>query len=154
MRVHEIVAGAVLALAAAGALTACGSAMPAAIPTSTAPAITTTTVAPPPTTTTDAPSAKTVYVQPPDTRTVYVTPTAPTLTACTTPGVRTSVYDTIYAGPNTSCQFALNVAASYTGPGPDYAYSPVTGANYLMNCAIAGAGTVICTGGNNAYVQF
>lgn len=154
MRVHEIVTGTVLALAAAGALAACGSAKTAAIPTSTTPATTTTTVAPSPTTTTDAPSAKTVYVQPPVTHTVYVTPAAPTLTACATPGVRTPAYDTIYAGPNTSCQFAWNVASSYAGPGPEYAYSPVTGENYLMNCTLAGAGTVICTGGNNAYVQF
>ena len=32
----------------------------------------------------------------------------------------------VYAGAGTSCLFALNVAADYTGTGPDYAYSPVT----------------------------
>jgi len=48
----------------------------------------------------------------------------------------------------------MNVAANYTGPGLDYAYSPVTGQTYAMDCEIYGAGTVICTGGNNAMVQF
>ncbi len=62
----------------------------------------------------------------------------------------------MYAGPNTSCAFAQNVAANYTGYGADYAYSPVTGQNYTMYCN--GPGTyqdvVTCTGGNNASVQF
>jgi len=58
------------------------------------------------------------------------------------------------AGSDTSCPFALNVAQDYTGPGADYAYSPVTGLNYIMNCGVVGAGTVICTGGDDAYVQF
>jgi hypothetical protein len=40
----------------------------------------------------------------------------------------------VYAGTDTSCPFALNVAADYTGSGPDYANSPVTGLPYTMNC--------------------
>jgi hypothetical protein len=154
MRVHQVVAGTVLVLATAGALAACGSVKPTAIPTFTTPVNMTTTVAPTTTTTTDAPSVKTVYVQPPATHTVYMAPPAPVLTVCSSLGVRTPAYEAVYAGPNTSCQFAWNVASNYIGPGPEYAYSPVTGESYLMNCDIAGAGTVICTGGNNAYVQF
>jgi hypothetical protein len=61
--------------------------------------------------------------------------------------------DGVYAGPNTSCSFAANVAQNYTGPGADYASSPVTGQNYTMNCTES-SGTVTCTGGNNASVQF
>ena len=62
----------------------------------------------------------------------------------------------MFAGANTSCPFALNVAADYTGPGADYAYSPVTGLDYTMNCTntLAQPGTVTCTGGDNAFVQF
>ncbi len=50
-----------------------------------------------------------------------------------------------------SCSFALNVAANYTGTGPDYAYSPVTGLSYTMNCS--DSDPITCTGGNNALVQ-
>jgi len=62
----------------------------------------------------------------------------------------------VYAGPNTSCAFAQNVAANYTGAGSDYAFSPVTGEEYDMTCG--GPGTdqdvVTCTGGDDASVQF
>ena len=61
---------------------------------------------------------------------------------------------TIWAGPGTSCAFAMNVAAAYAGPGVRYVYSPVTGQTYAMTYQVVGAGTVIATGGNNAYVQF
>jgi hypothetical protein len=61
--------------------------------------------------------------------------------------------DGVYAGPNTSCSFAANVAQNCTGPGADYASSPVTGQDYTMNCTES-SGTVTCTGGNNASVQF
>ena len=58
------------------------------------------------------------------------------------------------AGPDTSCPFAQNVEANYTGLGADYAYSPVTGENYTMNCVagygnLNGGDSVVCTGGNN-----
>ncbi len=74
-------------------------------------------------------------------------PAEPTLTDCG---------GGVYAGADTSCPFALNVEADYTGAGADYAYSPVTGQSYTMNCD-GGAGaldTVTCTGGNNALVEF
>ena len=57
----------------------------------------------------------------------------------------------VFAGSGTSCSFALNVAANYTGLGPDYATSPVTGLSYTMNCS--DSNPIICTGGNNALVQ-
>jgi len=64
---------------------------------------------------------------------------------------------TIWAGSGTSCPFALNVAADHAGGGgPDVetVYSPVTGQSYVMTYSEVGAGTVIATGGNGAYVQF
>jgi hypothetical protein len=72
-------------------------------------------------------------------------PAAPALTDCG---------GGVYAGADTSCPFALNVTEGYTGPGADYAYSPATGLNYTMNCTLEGASTVVCTGGDNAYVQW
>jgi hypothetical protein len=61
----------------------------------------------------------------------------------------------IYAGSNTSDAFAQNVVTAWDGiPGLKYVYSPVTGQTYAMTYQIVGAGTVIATGGNNAYVQF
>lgn len=58
----------------------------------------------------------------------------------------------VYAGADTSCPFALNLAGSYAGPGINDAYSPVTGQTYAMDCT--GELPVICTGGNNALVEF
>jgi hypothetical protein len=61
----------------------------------------------------------------------------------------------IYAGSNTSDAFAQAVVAAWSGtPGVQYVYSPVTGQTYAMTYQIVGAGTVIATGGNGAYVQF
>ncbi len=127
-------------------LAACGSVKaPAA-----APAVTHTVTAwaaPKPTTPaprTPAPApAKTVYVQAPAAP-APAAPAAPALTNC-------GMF--LYAGANTSCAFAQNVAGNYTGPGADYAYSPVTGLNYTMTCT-EGVSIVVCTGGNNAYVQW
>ena len=147
MKLIKLAAVPAIALAAGLGLAACGSlkSAPAVTHTVTAgpAAALTPTATPPPTTpapTTPAPApAKTVYVpvQAP-------APAAPTLTNC---GMD------LYAGPNTSCPFAQNVAGDYTGPGADYAYSPVTGLSYTMNCT-QGPSTVVCTGGDNAYVQW
>ena len=61
----------------------------------------------------------------------------------------------IYAGADTSDAFAMNVVAAWAGtPGVQYVYSPVTGQIYAMTYQVVGAGTVIATGGNGAYVQF
>ncbi|MGO9790995.1 MAG: hypothetical protein ACLP8S_16320 [Solirubrobacteraceae bacterium] len=63
----------------------------------------------------------------------------------------------IYAGPDTSCPFALNVYSAWlAAPGMDNTvevYSPVTGINYTMTCATAGSGET-CSGGNNASVSW
>ena len=66
----------------------------------------------------------------------------------------TSCGSNISAGPNTTCPFALNVAAEYLSQGGGtisiVVYSPVTGQDYTMNC-VAGVPSV-CRGGNNAVV--
>lgn len=59
-------------------------------------------------------------------------------------------------GPATSCAFAQNVQAAYSGnggPGTFAVYSPVTGQTYTMTCNLSGS-EVTCTGGNNASVFF
>lgn len=60
----------------------------------------------------------------------------------------------VSAGANTSCPFALNVAAVYLSQGGGnisvVVYSPVTGQNYTMSC-VAGVPSV-CSGANNAVV--
>jgi len=65
--------------------------------------------------------------------------------------------DGVYAGPNTSCEFAFNVReAYYQAPGlvaTVRVYSPATGLTYTMDCAPSGDG-VTCSGGNNASVGF
>jgi hypothetical protein len=61
----------------------------------------------------------------------------------------------VNAGPNTSCAFALNVAAAYHGPGGDAenVYSPVTGQTYYMVYGESN-GVVVAHGGNDASVDF
>jgi uncharacterized protein YceK len=66
----------------------------------------------------------------------------------------TSCGGNVSAGSNTTCPFALNVAAEYLAQGGGtrsiVVYSPVTGLYYTMNC-VAGVPSV-CRGGNNAVV--
>jgi hypothetical protein len=59
----------------------------------------------------------------------------------------------VFAGPDTSCPFALIVEQAWAsaGNGDVTAYSPVTGLNYVMDCE--SSNPVVCTGGNNASVQ-
>jgi hypothetical protein len=63
----------------------------------------------------------------------------------------------LFAGPNTSCEFAGNVRRAWgEAPGATNTvrvFSPVTGQTYTMNCAPSGDG-VTCSGGNNASVSF
>jgi serine/threonine kinase PknH len=59
----------------------------------------------------------------------------------------------------TSCPFAENVESAWyssgdIGSGTVAAYSPVTGQTYTMYCTPSGTGYEVCTGGNNAYVDF
>jgi hypothetical protein len=141
MKIIKLAAIPVIGLTVGLGLAACGSSTPTPAATVTASSAPTTPAA-----TTPAPAApaqpapvKTVYVQAP------VAEPAPALTDCG---------GGVYAGADTSCPFALNVAANYAGPGADYAYSPVTGLNYTMTCNTWGYGNVTCTGGDNASVQF
>jgi hypothetical protein len=66
----------------------------------------------------------------------------------------TSCGGNVSAGPNTTCTFALNVAAEFLTQGGGtrtvLVYSPVTNQDYSMSC-VAGVPTV-CRGGNNAVV--
>jgi hypothetical protein len=63
----------------------------------------------------------------------------------------------VYAGPNTSCEFAINVRDAYNeAPGSTAsvsAFSPATGRTYTMDCSPSGSG-VTCSGANNASVTF
>lgn len=65
--------------------------------------------------------------------------------------------DGTYAGPHTSCAFAINVHHAWTNaPGAAstlQVYSPVTGQTYTMTCGPSGSG-IVCTGGNNSYVSW
>jgi serine/threonine-protein kinase len=141
MKIIKLAAIPVIGLTVGLGLAACGSSTPTPAATVTASSAPTAAAA-----TTPAPAApaqpapvKTVYVQAP------AAEPAPALTDCG---------GGVYAGADTSCPFAQNVAANYTGPGADYAYSPVTGLSYIMNCNTWGYGNVTCTGGDNASVQF
>jgi Glucodextranase, domain B len=60
----------------------------------------------------------------------------------------------LLVGPNTSCGFARNVRAEYSGHGAGWlsVYSPATGRTYNMFCT--GSSPHVCTGGNNAAVYF
>jgi hypothetical protein len=63
----------------------------------------------------------------------------------------------LYAGPNTSCEFAANVRRAYNdAPGLTAsvrAYSPATATTFTMDCRPSGNG-ITCSGGNNASVTF
>jgi hypothetical protein len=69
----------------------------------------------------------------------------------------TSCGDGVFAGPNTSCAFAMNVRAAWNdAPGTVNTvrvHSPITGQTYTMNCAPSGRG-ITCSGANNASVTF
>jgi len=151
----KLIAVPAIALAAGIGLAACGSAKtPVAAPTVThtvtPAAVTAPAATPKPTTpapTAPAP-AKTVYVQ----EAPAGQPAAPVYSGANCSGG-------VYAGPNTSCTFALNVYQAWSHSGAtNYitAYSPVTGESYSMYCGSNGGNDPIitCTGGDNASVQF
>jgi hypothetical protein len=57
----------------------------------------------------------------------------------------------------TSCPFAENVESAWESSGDASsvtAFSPATGQTYTMSCTASGTGYEVCTGGNNAYVEF
>jgi serine/threonine-protein kinase len=140
MKLIKLAAIPVIGLTVGLGLAACGSSTPTPAVTVTASSAPTTPAATTPAAAAPAQPApvKTVYVQAP----AAAPAPAPVLTDCG---------GGVYAGADTSCPFALNVAANYTGTGPDYAYSPVTGLSYTMNCS--DSNPIICTGGDNALVQ-
>jgi hypothetical protein len=100
------------------------------------------------------PAPKTTAPAPAPTKTIIVQ--APPAPAAAQPASALRyVGNGIYAGANTSDAFAQAVASAWSGtPGVAYVYSPVTGQTYAMTYQVVGAGTVIATGGNGAYVQF
>jgi len=146
MKIKRFYAGLIGLILTAG-LAACGSAAaPAAAPraavTVTATPALVVTVTPTPTPTVTKTETKTVVVVPE--RTAYV-PAAPALTNC----------GGVYAGPNTSCPFAVNVEQTWLTSGATdtfSVYSPVTGQSYIMTCS--GIDPTVCTGGSNALVEF
>jgi hypothetical protein len=150
MSTRRVLAG-LGALALIGGLAACGSTraqVPAAVPTVQ---VTQTVTATPTPTPMPTPTVTKIVVPVPAT-TVYVAPAAPALAAC---GSGTQGEE-VYAGPDTSCPFALNVEQAWSQSGATstfYAYSPVTGSSYLMTSSVSG-GLVSVTGGNNALVEF
>jgi hypothetical protein len=57
----------------------------------------------------------------------------------------------------TSCPFAENVESAWESSGGASsvtASSPATGLAYTMSCTATGTGYEVCTGGNDAYVEF
>ena len=57
----------------------------------------------------------------------------------------------------TSCPFAENVESAWESSGGASAVtasSPATGLTYTMSCTATGTGYEVCTGGDNAYVEF
>ena len=112
--------------------------------------VTASPASPAPTTPAATPAATTpaaaAPAQPAPVKTVHVRAPAPAAAPALT-----DCGGGVYAGADTSCPFALDVAANYSGTGPDYAYSPMTGLSYTMNCS--DSNPIICTGGNNALVQ-
>lgn len=67
---------------------------------------------------------------------------------------RATCGDGITVGPNTTCEFARNVVATYRdSPASTLeVYSPVTDRTYTMSCTSGSPHA--CTGGNNASVYF
>jgi hypothetical protein len=134
-------------VASIGGLAACGShPVAAAAP---APTVTKTVISTP----TPTPTV-TETVVPAPIKTVYVAPAAQAVPALTDCGNNGSAE--VYAGADTSCPFALNVAEAYSlNAGFTNAfnvYSPVTGLSYIMTCTVAG-NPIVCTGGNSALVE-
>jgi hypothetical protein len=84
-------------------------------------------------------------------------PATATTTRTSAPASGTSCSGGVFAGPNTSCAFALNVRDAYNeAPGSSATvrvFSPITDQTYTMSCAPSGSG-ITCSGANNASVTF
>jgi hypothetical protein len=90
-------------------------------------------------------------------------PTASTPAAAAAPGAAASYCGSpadqggITVNSDTSCPFAENVESAWESSGGAdsvTAYSPATGLTYTMSCIATGTGYQVCTGGDNAYVEF
>ena len=142
-----VITGCLLALALAGCGTTAAAVTPSTSSAAPAPTVTQTVAAPVPT--------RTVIVQPAP---AQPAPVQTVYQAVQGSSALTSCGGGVYAGSVTSCPFALNVQQTWSASGGTdgtvYAYSPVTGQSYAMSCNEVGAGTIACSGGNNAYVQF
>ena len=159
MKLNKLIAIPAIALAAGISLAACGcSGTPRPLPSTHT--VTATPKAPAPTTpapTAPAPTTKAAAppVVPKPGPTVYVPEPAPAPVGPVYSG--SNCGGGVYAGPNTSCAFALNVANGYSSQGPRpyarYVYSPVTGQSYWMTYNESN-GVITATGGNDASVQF
>jgi hypothetical protein len=155
VKFNKVIAIPAIVLAAGISLAACGTTSAPVPNARPLPVITHTVTAPAaaPKPTTPAPTTA-APVAPAPAKTVYVAPAARAPAAPAVSGGNCG--NGVTAGANTSCSFALNVAADYTGGDPFNVYSPVTGQSYTMTCTGPGTYqyTVTCTGGNNAFVAF
>jgi hypothetical protein len=104
-------------------------------------------------------AAKTSAGQPAET----VTPAAPAPAAPAAPGGASQYCGSpadqggISVNSVTSCPFAENVESAWESSGDASsvtAFSPATGLTYTMSCTASGTGYEVCSGGNNAYVEF
>ena len=64
--------------------------------------------------------------------------------------------DNTFAGPATSCPFAIDVHTAWlNSPGDQVeAYSTAAGRPFVMDCAAVANGGDVCRGGDNAVVVF
>jgi len=161
----EYLAACVVAGALGLSLTACGSTTTVKEVSAAATSATKTVTAQPtePTATTPAPAASAAAKPAPAATPVYIpspvyipvpayTQTEPNTSYCGSPAYAGGVS----VNADTSCPFAENVESAWeaSGDGSVTAYSPVTGLDYTMYCSDTGTGYVLCTGGNNASVEF
>jgi hypothetical protein len=140
IRILGLSAAAAILVAGCGTAQQAARAAPASHP---APTVTKTVQAPQPT-----PTIKITVTQPP-----AQAPAAPPASSLRDISPNPAVWH-LWAGPNTSDAFAINVFQAWDGvPGVKYVYSPVTGQTYAMTYQIVG-NSVIATGGDGAFVRF
>jgi hypothetical protein len=77
---------------------------------------------------------------------------SPPSSSSSSSGGGTDCGDGVSVGPNTTCDFAQNVAQAYRESGSSVvrAYSPARGDTFAMSCS--GTDPVVCRGGDNASV--
>jgi hypothetical protein len=146
----KVISASAVAIASAGAIAGCGATTTVReIPAPAASSAQAATTAPAPAATVPQ-SAASASAAP-----VAAAPAAPagTVSYCGSPAGQGG----ISVNADTSCPFAENVESAWQasgGAGSVTAYSPVTGLAYTMSCTASGTGYEVCTGGDNAYVEF